>query len=367
MAIADSFATKYRPTKLSEIIGQPVVKKAFSNAFKYNNLHHAYILAGKFGCGKTTIARIVAAMENCDEGFGKDPCGKCDNCREILEGRSFEVHEIDAASKGKVEGIRDLQKIIQNSPVKCRTRYVILDEAHSLTKEAAEASLKMIEEPPKHVRFILCTTEPQAFKPTIHSRCITWRLSKVTPLEIAAHLKDISEREKINIEEKALNIISRSSQGSVRNSLHNLQTVINYAGEDSITSKMVVEALGEIDERMYFVMVSSIINQDYISAIKAIQSIFLNGQTIDKVIDGMFRHLNNILMVSVCKSSIEYFGFSEAEKKYYEEQSKGLSKNMIKRMMTLLNEVAMGVEYGVDPEKLFTKYIVDCIDSKASE
>ncbi len=367
MAIQDSLATKYRPRKLSELIGQPIVKKAFANAFKYNSLHHAYILAGMFGTGKTTLGRIIAATENCEKTPNKEPCGECDNCREILEGRSFEVHEIDAASKGKVEDIRELQKIIQNAPVKCNTRYVIIDEAHSLTTAAAEASLKMIEEPPKFVRFILATTEPQAFKPTIHSRCIKWTLSKVTPSEIAMHLMDIATKEKMQYCENAIYLIARNSMGSVRNSLHNLQTVSEYVGKDKITEQAVIEALGEVDRRMFFVLISSVIKGDYITAVKAIQSLFLNGQRIDKVMDGFFNHLNNLLMFKVCKDDLDYFNFSESESKLYSEQAKSLSADLILRMITLLNEVAIGVEYSLDPEKLFTKYIIDCIHSKNVE
>lgn len=364
MSLQDSYATKYRPKTLSEIIGQPVVKKAFQNAFKYNILHHAYILAGKYGCGKTTIARIVAATENCERG-GQDPCGVCDNCKEIFEGRSFEVHEMDAGSKGGIDDIRELQKTIQMSPAKCKTRYVIIDEAHSLSGAAAEASLKMIEEPPKYVRFILCTTEPQKFKETIHSRCITWTLSQVTPSEILEHLKMISQKEKIKYEEQALFMIARGSKGSVRNSLHNLQTVANYVGQGTITSQAVVEALGEVDERLYFVLTASIIKQDYLSAIQSVQSMFLNGQSSFKVLDGLYRHLNNVLMVKLCQEKVDYFAFSEAELKYYQEQGKAMSPDLLLRMMTLLNEVSMGLTYRIDPEKLFMKYVVDCIRSKA--
>lgn len=366
MSLEESFATKYRPKKLSQIIGQPVVKKAFQNAFKYNTMHHAYILAGQFGCGKTSIARIIAATENCEKG-GDDPCGVCDNCKEIFEGKSFEVHEIDAGSKGNVDDIRDLQKVIQMLPVKCKTRYVIIDEAHSLSGHAAEASLKMIEEPPKRVRFVLCTTEPQKFKETIHSRCITWTLSKVTPNEIFEHLKDIANREKILFDEQALFLIARNSKGSVRNSLHNLQTVVNYSGKNKISTKEVVDALGEVDGSLYFVLTDAVIKQKYLQAVQAVQAIFLNGASPEMVIDGVYRHLNNLLMVKLCSEKVDYFHFTEAELKFYSEQSKSMSSDIVLRMMTLLNEVAIGLNYGLDAEKLFLKFIVDCIRSKSVE
>jgi len=368
MAINVPLTIKYRPKKLSEVIGQPVVVKAFTNAFKFHTLHHAYILAGNYGCGKTTVARIIAATENCEK-HGKDPCGKCDNCREIFDGKSLEIKEIDAASQGGADNIRELHKELYQCPVHCNTRYVIIDEAHSLTPQAAEASLKMIEEPPKSVRFILCTTEPQAFKPTIHSRCITWSFNKVSWSEIFKHLQKISDEEKLSYDIKALRIAAKYAKGSVRDGIQNLQTMINYVGEDKITIESAREALGVIDEKLYFDLVEGVIKCSSIKCFRSINQMFKDGKESKVVVDGVFEHLNNLLLVLACKNKNDLlqFDFSEEEIKRYLYQASNVKGDMILRMMNLLNEVVFGIEYSLSPDKLFNKFAVECILSQKQQ
>lgn len=364
MSIEDSLALKFRPKTLSDVIGQPVVVKGFTNAFKYNTLHHAYILSGMYGTGKTTIARIVAAMENCEKNYGKDPCGECKNCREIFAGKSIEVKEIDAASNRSIDDIRDLQKELMQAPVQVRTKYVIIDEAHSLTGAAAEAALKLLEEPPKYVRFILCTTEPQAFKETIHSRCVMWNFSKVTVVELFEHLKKVSATEKIDIEDNALYLISRESKGSVRSAIQNLQKVVNYAGAEKIKEQHVSEAIGVVSQKLYFGLVESVVQKNYLIGFQIVNSLFINGQNVSKIIDGLQEHLNNILLVRLCKRDAIKFNLSEEELKLYANQASKLSPDLLLRMMSLLVEVSQGIQYSLNPEWLFNSYLAKCIDSK---
>jgi len=363
MKVEVPLALKYRPKKLSQVIGQPVVVKAFTNAFKTNTLHHAYILAGHTGSGKTTVGRIIAAMENCKEN-GKDPCGKCSNCIEILAGKSYEVIEQDAGSKGNVDDIRAIHKSLFQCPVECKTKYVILDEAHSLSGKAAEASLKMIEEPPPHVRIILLTTEPQAFKETILNRCILWNFKKISRENILQHLKYIAEKENLNCDDKILQIISRYSKGSVRNCLQNLQTVINYVGEDKITVDSVLESLGIIDDNLYFDLFNGIIERNTIKCFLAINQMFKDGKDVKIIIDGIYEHLNNLLLSRTCKNDLSNFDFTQEEEKRYLYQNSKILKNggdYILMMMNLLNTVAFGVEYNLNPAQLVNKFAVESI------
>jgi DNA polymerase-3 subunit gamma/tau len=362
MGQIETLSLKYRPKKLGDVIGQPVVVKAFTNAFKSNSLHKAYILAGGMGSGKTSVARIVAAMENCEKGWGKDPCGECSNCKEILSGNSMEVLERDIASQGGIDDIRSLHKSLYQNPVKCRVKYVILDEAHRLTGPAAEASLKMIEEPPPHTRFILCTTEPHVFKDTIHSRCITWNFHKVAWSELLDHLKNIAALEKIEYEEKALQIASRFAKGSVRNALQNFQTVINYAGGNKITEVMARESLGAIDDLLYFELVDAIIHCSFLSAFKVINKIFGSGKSAKTAVDGMFNHFNILLVARLCPNDMESFSYlSEQERVLYTAQTKLLTGDILLKMMTLLHQVSFGITYGMDPDKLFNKFAIEAI------
>jgi len=362
MATKEVLALKYRPKMLSEVIGQPVVVKAFTNAVKSKTLHHAYILAGNYGCGKTTVARIVAAMENCEEN-SFDPCGACDNCKAIFAGKSMEVIEMDAGSGGKVDEIRELHKSLYQRPVMCRTKYVIIDEAHSLTGAAAEASLKMIEEPPASVRFILCTTEPQAFKDTIHSRCITWTFNKVPWIELFNHLKDVAQKEDFTVEEKALQIMARYAKGSVRSGLQNLQTTVNYTGNGEITAENTIEALGAIDEKNYFLLVEAVAKMSPFKAFQIINSIFKDGRPAKLIMEGIYDHLNSLLLAKICAKDLTSFNYSEGEIKRLTAQASKFSPDLILRMMNLVNTVAFGIEYSLDPEGLFNKFVVEAIIS----
>jgi DNA polymerase III subunit gamma/tau len=362
MKVEDPLSLKYRPKKLSDVIGQPVVVKAFTNAFKSNTLHHSYILSGHTGCGKTTVARIIAAMENCKKG-GKNPCGECSNCKEIFSGKSYEVLELDAGSDGKVDNIRALRKSLYQCPVECKTKYVIFDEAHDLTGQAAEASLKMIEEPPDFVRFILCTTEPQSFKPTILNRCIMWSFNKVSRQDIFTYLKKIAIEEKLEIDDKSFQVMARYSKGSVRNSLQHLHTIINYVGEEEITLQSVFEALGVIDDTLYFDLVDGILATSSLRCFSAINKMFTDGKEAKVVLDGIFEHFNNLMITRTCKKNLGSFGFTQEEAKKYIYQNSLINiGDEILKMMNLLNNVSFGIEYSLNPEQLFNKFAVEAIN-----
>lgn len=361
MGIAVPFSVKYRPKSLSEVIGQPVVVKAFTNAFKHKTLHHAYILAGNLGSGKTSTARILAAMENCEKGSTLEPCNQCVNCKEIFNGNSFDVRELDAASGGNIDDIRALRKEVYQSPVNCRVKYVIIDECHSLSRDAAEASLKMIEEPPSRVRFILCTTNPQALKDTIHSRCILWKFNKVAWIDLFNHLKNISAKENIEYDEIALRMAAKTSKGSVRDSLQNLQTMINYVGQGKLTSDVAKEALGIVDYNSYFNLINSIIKEDMVGSFQIINNILRDGKEIGIIIDDIYNYLDNLMKVKVCKNNLEYLDFNEEEEKRYIYQSGKLLISSILKMMNFMGEICFGLEYNLDPQVLLNKFVVQSI------
>ncbi len=360
MSIEDSLALKYRPKKLSEVIGQPIVVKAFTNAFKSHTLHHAYILAGNFGCGKTTVARIVAATENCKKG-GKDPCGECSNCVAIFAGKSLEVKEMDAGSSGGVDDIRALHESLYQYPVECRTKYVIIDEAHDLSRAGAEASLKMIEEPPKFVRFILCTTEPQAFKDTIHSRCIMWGFNKVSWPELFDHLKMVAKKEGLTCDDRALQIAAKASKGSVRNCLQHLQTIMNYVGNEAITVESTIEALGVIDTVLYFELADAIFDQNTVKAFLTINRLFIDGKEAKIIINGLYEHLNNLLICRTCSNDLDKFDFTQEEIKRYVHQNSKTNGNILLKMMSYVGQISFDIEYNLNPAQSFNKFAIESI------
>lgn len=365
MSIEIPLSVKYRPKNLEEIIGQPIVVKGFTNAFKSKTLHHAYILQGQFGCGKTTVARIVAAMENCEKGPAMKPCQTCKNCREIFSGNSIDVKEIDAASNGGVESVRNLKKELSECPINCRTKYVIIDECHSLSREGAEAALKMIEEPPKNVRFIFATTEPHKLKETIHSRCISWKINKVGWKDLVEHLKNIAQSENIQYEEEALKLLAVSSKGSVRNSLQNLQTVINYVGNNNITTTDVAECLGTISEQSYFNLIDAILNEDVQTCYEMSFELLKDGKEAKVVLNGLFEHLRGLLRARLVKSDLEYFYLSEDEKKKYVAQTNKIKKgDFILKMMNSIKEMSQGLDFNLDPQILLEKFCVESVVAK---
>lgn len=310
----------------------------------------------------TTVARIIAAMENCVKGPTQEPCGECKNCVEIFDGRSFDVRELDAASNRGVDDVRLLKKEIYQSPLECRTKYSIIDEAHSLTGIAAEAALKMIEEPPDKVRFILATTDPHKLKDTIHSRCIMWKFNKVGWAELYSHIKNIAIKEELDFDDAALKICAKSSKGSVRNALQNLQTLMNYVGGGKITVEAAKEALGAVDEKLYFDLMESIANMNAAKALYYINCLLMDGKEIGLIINGINTHVSHLLKARILQKDLSQFDFSEEEAKRYCEQSDAMvSGKALLSMMKHLREISFGINYNLDPQAELEEFVINAI------
>ena len=309
-------ALKYRPKKLADVVGQDIIVRILTNSFKSKNWHHAYILEGLRGSGKTTTSRIMAAMENCEKGPTLEPCGKCRSCQEIFSGKSQDIKEIDAASKRSIEDVRAMQEDILTCPIYNKIKYVIIDEAHGWTGYAADAALKMIEEPPPHVRFILCTTQPESFKATIPSRCITLNFKKIDWREIQNHLNNVCKMEDIQADASAVKLIARSSGGSIRDSLQNLQTVIDYAGGDTLNEEMVQKVLGAISDDVYFSFIQAMIDVNAPEVMKIANKLLASGGNVSKVVDGLIAYIRNIQLYLTSKDQIisEWLSADEIKK-----------------------------------------------------
>jgi DNA polymerase-3 subunit gamma/tau len=305
-------------------------------------------MAGLMGSGKTSAARILAAMENCEHGPTMEPCGKCKNCVEIFKGESLDVKEMDAASQRGIDDIRDLKKELNYSPLSCRSIYVIIDEVHSLSSAAAESLLKVIEEPPPRVRFILATTDPQMLRPAIHSRCITLTFPKISWVTLYEHLKRISALEGFKIDDPALKLISRRSKGSVRNSLQNLQSVVDFAGDELANLEMAEKVLGVVDDSFYFKYMDAILAKDIAQTIKSINDIVIKGRKSDEILGGLEEHLRNLNLVNCCQGNVQEFGFTEDEVKRYVHQGKIAKPQLVCEMLDLLIDVHRSVNLNLD-------------------
>lgn len=359
-----SLAAKYRPRCLEDVIGQDVVVKSVKNALENNSLHHAYIFAGKYGCGKTSMARILAAMLNCRSGPTSKPCGTCDNCSAIFAGKSLDVKELDAASNRQIDDIRALKDEIRYQPADANKKVVIIDEVHSLTGQAAEAALKMIEEPPPHVIFILATTDPHKMKDTIHSRCITFKFYRVNWSVMHQHLVKMADAEGIKYEDDALKICARAADGSVRNAIQNLQTVMNFVGGDVVTFEAAKNVLSAIDDNLYFKLVSSIVKVETIEAVQTVEKLMADGRDAVEVLDGLYEHLRRLMIAKTCQKDLEGLGFTEDDGKRYCHQVGESGLELVLEMMNLCIDVSRGLNLNLDPQTLIEKFMIDSVVAK---
>jgi len=241
-------ARKWRPKVFAELVGQEHVVKALTNALDTGRLHHAFLFAGTRGVGKTTIARILAKSLNCEQGVSSNPCGACDACREIDEGRFIDLLEVDAASRTKVDDTRELLENVQYSPTRGRYKVYLIDEVHMLSNHSFNALLKTLEEPPPHVKFLLATTDPQKLPITVLSRCLQFNLKRLSGKLIENRLSYILGEEGITAEPAALQLLSRAADGSMRDALSLLDQLIAF-GDDTLTEQAASEMLGTLDKQ----------------------------------------------------------------------------------------------------------------------
>ncbi len=254
-------ARKYRPQTFADLIGQEHVSRTLNNAIDAGRVHHAFLFTGARGVGKTSAARILAKALNCEQGPTAEPCNTCPNCTEITEGQSVDVFEIDGASNTGVDDVRNLRDNIRYLPSQSRNKIFIIDEVHMLSINAFNALLKTLEEPPEHAKFIFATTEPHKIPVTILSRCQRLDFRKIGLGKVADKLKAIAEAEKIEISDRALSLIARNGEGSMRDSLSTLDQVIAFCGE-SVSDEDVQGLLGMVDRRLLFDVADAVLQRD---------------------------------------------------------------------------------------------------------
>lgn len=276
-------ARKWRPTRFDEMVGQEHVLRAFTNALEQGRLHHAYLLTGTRGVGKTTLARILAKCLNCETGVTASPCGACKACRAIDAGRFVDLIEVDAASRTGVEDTRELLDNVQYAPAEGRYKVYLIDEVHMLSGHSFNALLKTLEEPPEQVKFILATTDPQKVPVTVLSRCLQFNLKRLTPERIATHLAHVAEREGVEAEPGALRALARAADGSMRDALSLLDQAIAYGG-GAVRAREVADMLGWAPAEHMEALVTALAGRDAEAALAAVDALADQGLDLEGVL-----------------------------------------------------------------------------------
>lgn len=333
-----NLAVKYRPKDLDEVLGQASVKTTIENAVKLGRIAHAYLLFGPRGCGKTTIARILAKTLNCQAPKDGKPCNKCASCTEIAESKSLDVLEIDAASHTQVDKVREV--IIENvgfAPSRDKYKIYILDEVHMLSNSAFNALLKTIEEPPAHVVFIMATTEQSKVPVTIVSRCQGFRFRPIPEEEIIQRLTHVASKEKLKAEPEALRLIARASGGAMRDALTILDRGASFAG-GAVTAASVSELLGHAREDLVVSLAKAVVNRDAAALHAAFEK--LNGEGYDPLV--ALRDLRNLF--SEAFFSVQGFAPS-ASPAAKELASSGASPIALAKLSRKLNPVLEEIRF----------------------
>ena len=296
-------ARKWRPKTFADLVGQEHVVKALRNALEKGRLHHAYLLTGTRGVGKTTIARILAKSLNCEHPKEGEPCGQCQSCRDIDTGRFVDLLEIDAASNTGIDNIREVLENAQYAPTAGKYKVYIIDEVHMLSKSAFNAMLKTLEEPPEHVKFILATTDPHKVPITVLSRCLQFVLRNLTPQQVADHLTHVLKTEKIVYEPAALALLGRAAQGSMRDALSLLDQAIAM-GSGSVKETDVRDMIGAVDKRYLYELLTFLMEQDGTQLMQKAQEMAGNAVGFDSALNDLAMLLQRLALLKTVPGAV---------------------------------------------------------------
>ncbi|WP_421550700.1 DNA polymerase III subunit gamma/tau [Kluyvera intermedia] len=296
-------ARKWRPQTFADVVGQEHVLTALANGLSLGRIHHAYLFSGTRGVGKTSIARLLAKGLNCETGITATPCGVCDNCREIEQGRFVDLIEIDAASRTKVEDTRDLLDNVQYAPARGRFKVYLIDEVHMLSRHSFNALLKTLEEPPAHVKFLLATTDPQKLPVTILSRCLQFHLKALDVEQIRHQLEHILDEEHITHEPRALQLLARAADGSLRDALSLTDQAI-ASGDGQLTTVSVSEMLGTLDDSQALSLIEALVAANGEQVMERVNDAALRGVDWEALLIEMQSLLHRIAMVQLSPAAL---------------------------------------------------------------
>lgn len=328
-------ARKWRPQVFEDVVGQRHITKTLQNAISQNRVSHAFLFTGSRGVGKTSTARILAKALNCERGPHINPCNQCKTCEEITHGTSLDVIEIDGASNRGIDEIRELRENVRYTPAKSRYKIYIIDEVHMLTREAFNALLKTLEEPPPHIIFIFATTEPHKVPETILSRCQRYDFKRIPLKLIIESLKRIVEEEKINISQRGIFSIAQESDGSLRDAQSILDQVISYSGKE-VKDEDIAEILGLIDKQIIYDTIKAVIEGDLTKCLKIVDHVYQYGIDLQNFCRELLKYIRDLIIIKVSNRPETLLEPTEDEFEILKNHAESLDVEQLDHLFSIL-------------------------------
>lgn len=334
----------YRPKTFDEVIGQEHITKTLQNQIMNGHIGHAYLFTGTRGTGKTSVAKIFARAVNCLDPQNGSPCGKCANCLKLQNDNDINVIEMDAASNNKVDDVREIREKVKFMPVDVKYKVYIIDEVHMLTDSAFNALLKTLEEPPKHIIFILATTEVHKLPQTILSRCVRFDFRLVSVKELMAHLEKIFKREKIECDEESLKLIATAGEGSVRDTLSIADSIASYC-QGKITKEETLKILGTTDYLLNVEFFNCLKEREVGKMLALIDKMEKEGKNLAVFAKDISKHARNLLVVKTCENANEILSLPDDAYALFEEQAKLFDEKDLIRYMQVFSSAENELRY----------------------
>ena len=336
---------KWRPVSFEDVKGQDHIVKTLKNQVESGRIGHAYLFCGTRGTGKTSIAKIFARAVNCEHPVDGSPCGECSMCRQIAEGASLNVVEIDAASNNGVENIRDIREQVQYPPTDGRYRVYIIDEVHMLSIGAFNALLKTLEEPPSYVIFILATTEVHKIPITILSRCQRYDFKRISIDTIAGRLAELTQAEQIDVDDRALRYVARAADGSMRDALSLLDQCVAFHFGEKLTYDNVLEVLGAVDNRVFSKLFQAVLASDTKACIREIEEMIIQGRDLSQLVNDFVWYMRNLLIAKTTDEPGDMLDMSEENLAVLKEEAAGVDTEMLMRYIRIFSELSGQLRY----------------------
>lgn len=361
-----SLYRKYRPETFNDLVGQEYVVQTLRNALKNQRIAHAYLFAGPRGTGKTSTAKVFAKALNCEDDSSYEPCGVCENCKKISSGQSMDVIEIDAASNRGIDEIRELREKVKFYPSEGTYKVYIIDEVHMLTKGAFNALLKTLEEPPENVIFILATTEPHKVISTILSRCQRFDFSLLSITNIIKRLTHICEKEEVEYEDDALNLIAHSSNGGMRDAISILDQAISFTNDD-ITADKLRDMLGKIEKGILRDYIKYAAENNTAEALELVNNLIEKGKGVSRFVNDLIEHIRQLLLIRECGINNDLIEYPPSRLKLLKGESEILDSSKLLRMLDILTNIEKDIKFSNQPRLTLEMGVVKMTSPEADD